>query len=115
MTDDRNPGLQALFDAARQAQEDSAFVARVSTAIEKDRRRTLFGWIAAALLLAPVAWWLIGPLMKIVSLVSQLLPDSLVEVESTWLAALTAPINSVGFVVGAVFLLAWWFARKIRR
>jgi hypothetical protein len=115
MTDERIPDLQALFDAARATQEDGAFVARVTTAIEKDRRRTLFGWVAAALLLAPVAWWLIGPVMKIVSLVSQLLPDSLVEVESTWLAALTAPINSVGFAVGAVFLLAWWFARKLRR
>jgi hypothetical protein len=115
MTDERIPDLQALFDAARATQEDGAFVARVTTAIEKDRRRTLLGWVAAALLLAPVAWWLIGPVMKIVSLVSQLLPDSLVEVESTWLAALTAPINSVGFAVGAVFLLAWWFARKLRR
>ena len=115
MTDERIPDLQALFDAARPIQEDNAFVTRVTAAIEKDRRRTLFGWVAAALLLAPVAWWLVAPVMKIVSLVSQLLPDSLVEVETTWLAALTAPINSVGFAVGAVFLLAWWFARKLRR
>jgi hypothetical protein len=115
MTDERIPDLQALFDAARTTQEDNAFVTRVTSAIERDRRRTLFGWVAAAVLLAPVAWWLVGPVMKIVSLVSQLLPDSLVEVETTWLAALTAPINSVGFAVGAVFLLAWWFARKLRR
>ena len=44
MTDDRNPGLQALFDAARPTDANSAFVERVVAEIEKDRRRTVFGW-----------------------------------------------------------------------
>ena len=114
MTEDRNPGLQALFDAARPTDADSAFVERVMAEIARDRRRTVFGWALAGLLLAPVAWWLTGPLVALFGLVQQLLPDSLIEVETTWLATLVAPINSVGFIVGMVFLAAWRFFWKLR-
>lgn len=114
MTDDRIPGLQALFDAARSTNANSAFVEQVMADIEKDQRRTVFGWIAAGLLLAPVAWWLTGPVMKIVGLAAQLLPDSLIEVETAWLAQFTAPINSLAFVVGLLFLVAFRFFWKLR-
>ena len=114
MTDDRNPGLQALFDAARPNDTDSAFVERVMADIENDRRRTVLGWAAAGLLLVPVAWWLTGPVMDIFRLATQLMPDSLIEVETTWLAQLAAPINSVGFIAGMVFLVAWRFFWKLR-
>jgi hypothetical protein len=114
MTDERIPGLQALFDAARGTPADSAFVARVMADIEKDRRRTVAGWVVVGLLLMPVAWWLAGPFIKIFSVVSELLPDSLIEVETNWLAQLSAPINSVAFIVGMGFLLAWWALRKLR-
>lgn len=116
MTDDRIPGLQALFDAARPADANSAFVERVMAEIEKDRRRTVFGWLIAGLLLVPVAWWLTGPVMNIFGLVAQLMPDTLIEVEPTsMLAQVTAPINSVGFIVGMVFLVAWRFFWKLLR
>jgi hypothetical protein len=115
MTDDRNPGLQALFDAARPAEADSAFVARVMAKIENDRRRTVFSWAAGGLLLLPIAWWLTGPVMKIFNLAAQLMPDTLIEVEPTSLMAqLTAPINSISFVVGMVFLVAFRFFWKLR-
>ena len=114
MTDDRNPGLQALFDAARPADADSALVERVMAEIERDRRRTVLGWVAAGLLLVPVGWWLSGPATRIVSLAAQLMPRSLIEVETAWLAALTAPINSVSFLVGMAFLVAWRFVWKLR-
>ena len=68
-----------------------------------------------ALLLAPVAWWLTGPVMKIFGLAAQLLPDTLIEVEPTSLMAqLTAPINSISFIVGMVFLVAFRFFWKLR-
>ncbi len=115
MTEDRIPGLQALFDAARPVDADSAFVARVMGELEKDRRRTVLGWIIAGLLLVPIAWWLTGPLMSIFGLAAQLMPDTLIEVESTSLVAqLTAPINSVSFVVGVVFLVAFRLFWKLR-
>ncbi len=115
MTDDRHPGLQALFDAARSLDADNAFVARVMAEIEKDRRRTVVGWMIGGLLLVPIAWWLTGPVMNILSVAAQLLPDTLIEVEPTSVVAqLTAPINSISFIVGMVFLVAFRFYWKLR-
>lgn len=115
MTDDRIPGLQALFDAARSTDANTAFVEQVMADIEKDRRRTVFGWIGAGLLLVPVVWWLTGPVMNIFNLAAQLMPDTLFEVEPTSLMAqLTAPINSISFVVGMVFLVVFRFFWKLR-
>ena len=82
--------------------------------IEKDRRRTVYGWAIAGLLLAPVAWWLTGPIISLMNLAAELLPDSLIEVETAWLAQLTAPINSVAGVAGLVFLVAFRFFWKLR-
>ena len=115
MTDDRNPGLQALFDAARPADASSAFVERVMAEIAKDRRRTVIGWAIAALLLAPVAWWLTGPIVGIMNVAAELLPDSLIEVETTWLAQLMAPVNSVAGIAGLLFLVAFRLFWKLRR
>ena len=115
MTDDRNPGLQALFDAARPVDADSAFVAQVVAEIEKGRRRTVLGWAVAGLLLMPVAWWVTGPVMSLFSLAGQLLPNSLIEVEMTGLTQLVAPINSVSFIAGMAFLVAFRFFWKLRR
>ena len=114
MTDDRNHGLKALFDAARPADASSALVERVMAEIEKDRRRTVMGWALAALLLAPVAWWLTGPVIGVMNLAAGLLPDSLIEVETAWLAQLVAPINSVTGIAGLAFLIAFRLFWKLR-
>lgn len=114
MTDDRNPGLQALFDEARPADTDGAFVERVMTEIERDRRRTMLGWLLAGLLLVPLAWWLTDPIIGVMNLTAELLPDSLIEIETTWLAALAAPINSIAGIAGLAFLLAWRLFWKLR-
>ena len=114
MTDDRHPGLQALFDAARPLDANSALVAKVMARIEKDRRRTMLGWLVAGVLFVPIAWWLTGPVVQIFGLAAQLMPESLIEVETTWLAQVTAPVNSVSFLVGMGFLVAWRFFWKLR-
>ncbi|MDJ0814314.1 MAG: hypothetical protein QNJ23_11335 [Woeseiaceae bacterium] len=114
MTDDRHPGLQALFDAARPPDANSMLVEKVMAKIEQDRRRTMLGWIVAGVVLIPIAWWLSAPVVQIVGLAAQLMPSSLIEVETTWLAQITAPINSVSFVVGMTFLVAWRFFWKLR-
>ena len=113
MTDARDPGLQAMFDTAREDNADEAFVARVMADVEKGQKRTVISWVFVGLLLAPVAWWLSTPLLSAVDLATQLLPDTLIEVEEQWLAQLFAPVNSVAGIVGLMFLVAWALYRKI--
>jgi hypothetical protein len=114
MTDARDPGLQALFDAAREDTANEAFVARVMAEVEKGQRLTILRWVIGGVLLAPVAWWLSTPLLGAVDLATQLLPDTLIAVEEEqWLAQLLAPVNSVAGIVGLAFLGAWMAYRKI--
>ena len=113
MTDARDPGLQAMFDSAREDTADEAFVTRVMADVEKSQRRTVISWVFAGLLLAPVAWWLSTPLLGAVDLATQLLPDTLIAVEEGLLAQLLAPVNSVAGAVGLAFLGAWVAYRKI--
>jgi hypothetical protein len=102
-----------MFDTAREDTTDEAFVARVMADVEKGQRRTVISWVFAGLLLAPVAWWLSTPLLSAVSLATQLLPDTLIEVEEQWLAQLFAPVNSVAGIAGLLFLVIWTLYRKI--
>ena len=113
MTDARDPGLQAMFDRARGDTANEAFVARVMADVEKGQSRTVISWVVAGLLLAPVAWWLSTPLLSAVDLATQLLPDTLIEVEEQWLAQLFAPVNSVAGIAGLSFLVVWALYRKI--
>jgi hypothetical protein len=115
MTDDRDPGLQALFDAAPRASANHEFVARVMADIDRKRHRTIIGWAAAAMLLVPAIWWLSSPIVTMMNLVTRLMPTTLIEVESDLLAQLVAPVNSVAGVGGLLFLAAWMFYRKIFR
>ena len=114
MTDARDPGLQALFDAAREDTANEAFVARVMAEVEKGQRRTVISWVIAGVLLAPVAWWLSTPLLGAVALATQFLPETLIAVEEEQLLGqLLAPVNSVAGAVGLVFLVGWAAYRKI--
>jgi len=113
MTDARDPGLQAMFDTAREDTADEAFVARVMADVEKGQKRTVISWVFVGLLLAPVAWWLSTPLLGAVDLATQLLPDTLIEVEEQWLAQLFAPVNNVAGIAGLLFLVIWTLYRKI--
>ena len=113
MTDERDPGLQALFDVAPRAADNDAFVARVMADIEGMRRKTVAGWAVAGIVLAPVAWWLSTPVISAVNLATRLMPESLVTIESAWMEQLFAPINSVAGAAGIIFLGVWWFYRKI--
>jgi len=113
MTDDRHPGLQGLFDAAKKELDDDAFVTQVMAQIDSLRHRTMIGWIIGSLVLTLVGWWLSRPLISAVNLATQMLPKSLVVVEEQWLAELLAPVNSIAGVAGLLFLGAWVAYRKI--
>ncbi len=114
MTDEKDPGLQALFEAAPVASQSDAFAEHVMAGIDRQRRRTVLGWALTGLALAPVTWWLSGPVVTTISLASRLMPDSIFEIESAWLDQLLAPVNSGAGVAGLLFIIAWWLFRKIR-
>ena len=113
MTNDRDPVLQALFDAAPQAPRSYAFVEQVMADIDRQRRRTIAGWIVAAILLVPFAWWLSGPVVSTLNVATQLMPESLITIESGLLEQVLAPINSVAGAAGLLFFGVWWFYRKV--
>lgn len=113
MTDERDAGIQALFDSASRVGEDDAFIARAMAEIDGTRRRTVIGWIIFGVIMAPVAWWLSEPIMSTIDLAAQLLPDRLVTLERAWVAQFLAPVNSAGGVVGILFLAGWAFYRKL--
>ena len=113
MTDDKDPQVQALFDAAPRAGSNAEFVARVMADINRQRRRTIMAWVAVAVLLVPVIGWISGPLAASFEVATQLLPDTLVTVEADWLAQVLAPVNSAAGLAGLLFLGGWLFWRKV--
>jgi len=115
MTMDRDPLLQQLFDLANGDLAGDAFIAGVMAEIDALRRRAIVAWIAAGLVLAVAAWLLTPTMVAAVGLLSQALPQSLVETEqpSALVGQVFSPLNSIAAVI-AVAILAIVFAyRKI--
>ena len=115
MTDERDPRLEALFDAAREELSGEQFGAGVMARIDRSRRRALTGWAAVAVVLLAGTWLLSGPLTGAVSVLIQLLPQTLVEIDAgdVLVAQLLAPINSVAAAVAFAFLALRLAYRKI--
>jgi len=104
MTDERDLTLQTLFDVANQEMSDTAFVDEVMLRIDKLRRRAIIGWTVAGLLLLPVGWLVAAPLQDSILLLSQILPNSLVEVDEGLIAQVFAPINSFSAIAAVAIL-----------
>ena len=112
---ERDPLLQKLFDIANHGLPGEAFVAGILAEIDALRRRAIIGWAAAGLVLAAAAWLLTPMMVAAVDLLSQALPQSLIDIDdtSTLISQVLSPLNSVATVV-AVTVLAIVFAyRKI--
>lgn len=104
MTIDRDPELESLFEIAAVDLTGEEFAADVMRRIDTLRRRTVVGWICVGLVAAAFAWILAGPLLHAVNLATEILPESLVEVDDQTLAQIFAPVNSVAGAVGLGFL-----------
>jgi hypothetical protein len=99
MNDDYDPRLEALFTQARQAFDGDAFTRGVLERIDRERRRTLLVWSAIGLAGIVVLALLASPLFAALSMATQLLPMSLVDIETEWLRQLASPINSVAAMI----------------
>ena len=99
MNNDYDPQLQALFTQARQAFDGDAFTRGVVERIDRERRRTLLAWSAFGVAGLVVVALLANPLFMALSMATQLLPMSLVDIETEWLRQLASPINSIAAVI----------------
>lgn len=112
---ERDPLLQKLFEIANQDIAGDAFIAGVMAQIDALRRRAIIAWSVAGVILAVAAWLLTPTLIGAVSLLSQAMPQTLIDVEDT--SALVnqvfAPLNSVAAVVGVTLMVIVLAYRKI--
>lgn len=99
MNNDYDPRLQALFEQAQQAFDRDAFTRGVLARIDRERRRALLAWSALGLAGIVVLVLLANPLFAALAMATQLLPTSLVDIETAWLRQLAAPINSIAAAI----------------
>lgn len=99
MNNDYDPRLQALFTQAQQEFDRDAFARVVLERIDRERRRALLAWSAFGLAGVMVLALLANPLFTALAMATQLLPMSLVDIETAWLRQLASPINSIAAVI----------------
>ena len=112
---DRDPLLQQLFDLAKFDLAGETFVAGVMAQIDALRRRAIIAWLVAGLVLLAAAWLLTPTMVAAVGLLSQALPQALVDVDepSALAVQVFSPLNSVAAVVAVTVMLIVFVYRKI--
>ena len=111
--DDRDPALQRLFRAAGSDLPPDTFLEQVMSEIDRTRRRSTLAWCSIGVALFASVWLLAGPLMSAVEIAMRILPESLIELDNSWVAQLISPVNSIAGVVALVFLGLRLAYRKI--
>jgi len=111
----RDPNLQKLFAQAEQDFQDDSFAADILRQIDSERRRMLLVWFALIALALTGLAFLASPVLAAFGIATQLLPVSLVEIETEWLRLLLSPINSVAAAIAVTALGLRKFFRRIFR
>jgi hypothetical protein len=115
MTTSHDLNLQKLFTQAEQDFRGDSFAEDVLKRIDRERRKTLLVWsVLIVLALAGLAL-LASPVITAIGMATQLLPVSLVEIETEWLRLLLSPINSVAATIALGALGIHKFFRWILR
>lgn len=115
MSTDRDQELSTLFAQAEQEFDNDAFVADVMSQIDRERRKALLVWFALGLFIVACFAALATPVIAAVNLATQLLPASLVDIQTDWVRQLVSPINSVAAIVALVVLGIMKFYRRVLR
>lgn len=108
-----DPRLQALFLQAEQAFDRDTFRRGVMARIDLGRRRLLVVWAGLSIAGIAVLVMLAPPVIAALTMATDLLPVSLVDVETEWVRQLLAPINSVAAAVALGVLGLRRFIRRI--
>ena len=96
MTDERDPALERLFDAAERTLADEAFVAGVMAKTSKWSVRGLVVGLAVCVAAAPVAWLVAAPLNEALQWLMQLIAAPIVDAGTGLTRRIVLPMNSVG-------------------
>lgn len=115
MTTERDPQLMALFAQAERRLDDVAFAEDVMRMIDRQRRRTMLLWSAVMLAAIACIALLAAPVITAFTMATELLPASLVSIETGWLQQLLAPINSVAAALALGILVLRKFYRRLFR
>ena len=113
MSSDYDPRLQALFAEARQELDREAFTRGVMTRVDAGRHRTMLVWGLAAAMAFVALVFLATPVLTALQLVTELLPASVVDIQSDWRKQLLAPVNSVAALIAVLALALRKFYRRI--
>lgn len=104
MNADRDPVIEALFARAERPLTDDAYTAQVMARIERRRRVVMLGRFGFVAVLVAFEMLLSAPLQNSVGAFTQALGTALFNVENEWLAAATAPLNSIAGIIGLLLL-----------
>ena len=115
MNNELNPQLQAMFEQAREAVDCDTFTRRVLEGVDRERRRAVLGWSVLGVALLLVLALLAKPVFTAFAMATQLLPESLVDIESEWLRLLVSPVNSVAALIALCALGIHRFVRRFLR
>ena len=115
MTNQRDPNIESLFQAAAKETPNGSFTERVMAQVGQRRRRTIIGWSIAAVVLVTCAWLAVLVLQDAVFLLSQILPPQIIDLGDTLAASFIAPLNSPTGLAGIAGLLIYLAFRKLLR
>ena len=81
--------------------------------IDRERRRTMMVWSVFGIIAIVVLALLAKPVFAAFAMATQLLPVSLIDIETGWLRQLASPINSVAAIVAICILGVCRFFRRL--
>jgi hypothetical protein len=113
MNTGHDPKLMALFEEAETKFDDAAFAEDIMRIIDGQRRKTMLVWSAAMLAGIACLSLVASPVVTALGMATELLPTSLVNIESDWLQKLLAPINSIAAALALGILAIRKFIRRI--
>lgn len=112
---DQDQNLVTLFAQAKQQFDNDAFVDGVMSQIDRERRRTLLVWVVLSLFIVTCIAAFATPVIAAVNMATQLLPVSLIEIQTDWVRQLVSPINSVAAALALILFVIMKFFRRVFR
>ena len=115
MTEGRDPQLEALFLADREAPPDDAFTGTVDKAIDARRRKIFIGRALILLAIVALEIALNLPVQSSLGVLTELLNQPVLPVGDGWWWTLAAPLNSIAGIVGMLLVGMHYLYRRFLR